>query len=161
MGRAPSLASLLIVLCAVPAKKAKPRRRKFAASRLGTGDVITILGGLDVQARMQNENFPTLIRGAAEPFNPELVALIAQDGAAVDGILEKFRQPAGLVDDTPLCLLAYALERIGDPRAVPVLTAWLEQNLFASLIWATDFVTHTIKVLDGQGGLNTNSYTYL
>src|SRR5205809_3165 len=91
----------------------------------------------------------------------EPAALIAQGRAAVDGILDAFRQPATLADDMPLCLLAYALERIGDPRAVPVLVSWLQQNLFGPFIWATDFVTHTIKVLDGQGGLNTDSYSYL
>src|SRR5437867_266555 len=113
------------------------------------------------QARMSNENLPKLIRGAAELYNPELAALIAQGPAAVDGVLDVFRQPATLVDDMPLCLLAYALERIGDPRAVPVLADWLQQNLFGPFIWATDFVTQTIKVLDGQGGLNTDSYSYL
>src|SRR2546425_708009 len=46
-------------------------------------------------------------------------------------------------------------------RAVPVLVDWLEQNLFGPFIWATDFVTHTIKVLDGQTGINTDSYSYL
>ena len=60
----------------------------------------------------------------------------------------------------PLSLLAYALEQIGDPAAVPVLADWLEQNVFAELLWAPDFVTHAIKVLDGQGGLDTSDFTY-
>jgi len=156
--RAPACSSMRGV---VTAKQARPRRQKFTAARLGSAAIAAVLKDIDTQARMLDENLPTLIRGAAEPYNPELVALIAQGSAAVDGILEEFRRPAGLDDETALSLLAYALERIGDPRAVPVLTDWLEQHLFASLMWATDFVTHTIKVLDGQGGLSTESYTYL
>jgi len=116
---------------------------------------------LDRQARMNNENAPILIRGGAEYFNPELVELIGLGAGAVDRILAEFRRPVKpILDDTPLSLLAYALERIGDPRAAPALADWLEQNVFAELIWAPDFVTHTIKVLDGQGGLNTQTYTY-
>ena len=145
----------------IKTKKAKPRRRTVVASRLAPGDVAAVLRDVGTQARMSNENLPKLIRGAAELYNPELAALIAQGPAAVDGILDAFRQPATLADDMPLCLLAYALERIGDPRAVPVLVSWLQQNLFGPFIWATDFVTHTIKVLDGQGGLDTDSYSYL
>ena len=156
--RAPACA---VITGAIKTKKSKPRRRTIVASRLTPGDVAAILRDVATQARMSNENFPKLIRGAAELYNPELAALIAQGPAAVEGILEAFRQPAALLDDMPLCLLAYALERIGDPRAVPVLVSWLQQNLFGPFIWATDFVTHTIKVLDGQGGLDTDSYSYL
>src|SRR5213594_3812243 len=156
--RAPACAAMT---GANKAKQSKPRRQTIVASRLAPGDVAAVLSDVATQARMSNENFPKLIRGGAEPYNPELAALIAQGPAAVDGVLDAFRQPAALVDDMPLCLLAYALERIGDPRAVPVLADWLQQNLFGPFIWATDFVTHTIKVLDGQGGLNTDSYSYL
>jgi uncharacterized protein YfaP (DUF2135 family) len=114
----------------------------------------------DVQARMNKENFPAMIRGGAEIYNPEIVQLIAAGSSAVPRILDEFRRPTSLLDDTPLSLLAYALEKIGDPSAVPVLTDWLEANLFAELQWATDFVTHTIKVLNKQGGLNTSTYIY-
>ena len=155
--RAPACAAMT---GAIKVKQSKPRRRTIVASRLAPGDVASVLRDVATQARMSNENFPKLIRGAAEPYNPELAALIAQGPAAVEGILEAFRQPAALLDDMPLCLLAYALERIGDPRAVPVLVDWLEQNLFGPFIWSTDFVTHTIKVLNGQSGINTESYAY-
>ena len=114
----------------------------------------------DAQSRMDDENAPILIRGGAEYYNPEVVDLIALGPAALNRILVEFTRPTTILDDTPLSLLAYALEKIGDPAAVPVLTDWLEQNVFAELVWAPDFVTHTIKVLDGQGGLNTLTYTY-
>ncbi len=103
---------------------------------------------------------PWVIRELAEARNPELVRLIDLGPAAVEGVLEAFRQPAELLDDMPLSLLALALERIGDPRAVPVLTEWLVQNFFAEVWWATDFVTHTIKVLDAHGGLDTEHFGY-
>jgi uncharacterized protein YfaP (DUF2135 family) len=138
---------------AVVAKKTKPKRRKLAAARLGPTELVTTLTDVDTQKRMLNENFPYLIRIVAEPYNPELRELIALGPAAVDRLLEQFGKRVTLADDIPLSLFAYALERIGDPRAVPVLAEWLDRNLFASTIWATDFVTHTIKVLDGQGGL--------
>lgn len=115
---------------------------------------------LDAQSRMDDENAPILIRGGAEYYNPEVGDLIALGSPALNRILVEFQRPVTLLDDTPLSLLAYALEKIGDPAAVPVLTDWLEQNVFAELVWAPDFVTHTIKVLDGQGGLNTLTYTY-
>lgn len=126
-----------------------------------TAEIADILHEVESQKRLFNENFPILMRPGADYYYPEVADLIAFGPDAVDSILDSFRQPAEFVDDIPLCLLAYALERIGDPRAVPVLADWLETNMFAELLWATDFVTHTIKVLDGQGDLNTVSFTYL
>ncbi|MFN2384695.1 MAG: DUF2135 domain-containing protein [Thermoanaerobaculia bacterium] len=122
---------------------------------------VETLKRLETQTRMDDENAPILIRGGAEYYNPEVVDLVALGPNAVDRILVEFRRPVTpILDDTPLSLLAYVLEKIGDPRAIPVLADWLEQNVFAELIWAPDFVTHTLKVLDGQAGLNTVSYTY-
>ena len=138
---------------AIVAKKTKPKRRKLTATRLGPAELVAALTDVDTQKRMLNENFPYLIRIVAEPYNPELRELIALGPAAVDQLLEPFGKRVTLLDDIPLSLFAYALERIGDPRAVPVLAEWLDRNLFASTIWSTDFVTHTIKVLDNQGGL--------
>jgi uncharacterized protein YfaP (DUF2135 family) len=115
---------------------------------------------IDAYVRLAHENSPALLRPAAETYDPELTALIAQGPAALDAILPRFAGPAQFLDDTPLLLLAYALEQIGDPRAVPVLADWLERNLFAELVWAPDFVTHAIKVLAGQPGLNTTTFTY-
>ncbi|MGH9364613.1 MAG: CARDB domain-containing protein [Thermoanaerobaculia bacterium] len=112
------------------------------------------------QARMNKENFPAMIRPGAETYNPEIVQLIAAGSSAVGRILDEFRRPTTILDETPLSLLAYALEKINDPSAIPVLTDWLEQNLFAELNWATDFVTHTIKVLGRQSGVNTTTYIY-
>jgi uncharacterized protein YfaP (DUF2135 family) len=155
--RAPSCAKLAGTLVA---REARPKRRRLAADRLAPAGIVAVLADLETQGRMFNENSVFLLRGAAEPYNPELVALIAAGPAAVDGILEAFGGTAGLADDIPLSLLAYALEHIGDRRAIPVLSAWLERNLFASLLWAPDFVTHTIKVLGDLGGLDTESYTY-
>lgn len=142
-------------------KRSKPKRSRFRAARLEPAGLVASLREPAVQTRMADENFPTLIRGAAELYNPEVAALIALGPAALDQILPEFERPAGLADDTPLSLLAYALERIGDPRAVPVLADWLEAHLLTSLPWATDFVTHTIKVLDGHEDLHITSYAYL
>ena len=144
------------------AKRARPRRRRaFSAPRApAPASLVATLKQLDVQARMSNENFPFVIRPAIEAYNPEVVELIAAGPAALDAILPEFAGSAGVVEDTPLTLLAYALERIGDRRAVPVLADWLDRNLFASTIWADEFVTHAIRVLDGQGALNTTTYTY-
>jgi uncharacterized protein YfaP (DUF2135 family) len=141
---------------AVVAKKTKPKRRKLAATRLGPTELVATLTDVDTQRRMNNENFPYLIRAGAEFYNPELRELIALGPAAVDGILAAFDKRVTLADDMPLSLLAYALERIGDPRAVAPLAEWLDRNLLASTIWSTDFVTHTIKVLDNQGGLQSD-----
>lgn len=142
-------------------KKSKPKRLRFRAARLDPAGLVASLRDDATQTRMADENFPALIRGAAEPYNPELVALIALGPSALDQILPEFERPAGPADDTPLSLLAYALERIGDPRAVPVLADWLEAHLFTALPWATDFATHTIKALDGHDDLHTTSYAYL
>lgn len=144
---------------AVVAKKAKPKRRKLAAARLGPAELVATLADVDTQRRMNNENFPYLIRAGAEFYNPELRELIALGPAAVDGILAAFDKRVTLADDMPLSLLAYALERIGDPRASVPLAEWLDRNLLTSTIWSTDFVTHTIKVLDNQGGLE-NDFMY-
>src|SRR5438105_2824267 len=145
----------------VVVKKAKPKKRKFTATRQGPAALISTLADVDTQARMLGENSPYLIRGAAEAYNPEVTELIAEGPDAIDAILAAFQPPAGFLDDIPLSLLAYVLERIGDPRPVPVLADWLDANLFATTLHATDFVTHTIKVLDHQGGLNTTTYIYL
>jgi uncharacterized protein YfaP (DUF2135 family) len=142
-------------------RKTKPKKRQFSATRQSPAALIATLSDVDTQVRMLAENSPSLIRGAAEAYNPEVTELIAEGPGDVDAILERFQPPAGLPDDIPLSLFAYALERIGDPRAVPVLADWLDQNLFATTLWATDFVTHTIKVLAHQPGLNTATYTYL
>ncbi len=142
-------------------KKAKPKRTPLRATRLDGAGLVASLHDDAVAERMADENFPTMIRAAAELYNPELVALIALGPAALDQILPAFETAATLADDTSLSLLAYALERLGDPRAVPVLTDWLEAHLFTALPWSTDFVTHTIKVLDGQTDLHTASYAYL
>ncbi len=142
-------------------KKAAPRKRPFAASRQPAAVALaTTLRSADAQARLANENFPYLIRPAAEALNPEVVALIALGAAAVDPLLAEFDGIAGLPDDIPLALFAYVLERIGDPRALPVLVDWLARNLFASVLVAPDFVTHAIKVLDGQEGLDPVTFTY-
>lgn len=141
--------------------KQKPKMRRFTASRQPQTAALTeTLRSEDGQARMANENSSFLIRLGAEPLNPELAALIALGPAAVEPLLAEFDGIAGLPDDVPLALFAYALERIGDPRAVPVLVAWLERNLFSSVLVAPDFVTHAIKVLDGQAGLDTVAFTY-
>lgn len=142
-------------------KKAKPKRTKLRATRLDAAGLVGTLHDPAVARRMADENLPPLIRAAAEVYNPELVALIALGPAALDQILPEFERAAIFSDDTALSLLAYALERIGDPRAVPVLVDWLESHLFTALPWATDFATHTIKVLDGQSDLHTTSYAYL
>jgi uncharacterized protein YfaP (DUF2135 family) len=132
----------------------------FTTPVSSAGPLIDSLQPVAAQARMNHENSPALIRGGAEVYNPEIGQLIAAGASAVPRILDEFRRPATLLDETPLSLLAYALERIGDPSAVPVLTNWLDANLFAELQWATDFVTHTIKVLNHQNGLNTTDYVY-
>ncbi|MCW5890616.1 MAG: DUF2135 domain-containing protein [bacterium] len=137
----------------VVTRKAKPKRRKLRATRLGPTDLVASLDDVDTQRRMLDENSPTLIRAVAEAYNPELRQLIAMGPGAVDSLLAPFRQRVTLAHDIPLSLYAFALERIGDPRAVPALADWLDVNLFASTIFATDFVTHTIKVLGGFGGL--------
>lgn len=133
-------------------KKAKPKRRKVRALRLGPTQLVASLSDVDTQKRMLDENFPYLIRAVAEPYNPELRELIARK--AVDELLAPFARRVTLADDIPLSLFAYALERIGDPRAVPVLTDWLDANMFASTIWATHFVTHAIRVLADHGDLH-------
>jgi uncharacterized protein YfaP (DUF2135 family) len=124
------------------------------------GPLIEGLQPVAAQARMNHENSPALIRGAAAVYNPEIAQLIAAGASAVPRILDEFRRPVTLLDETPLSLLAYALEKIGDASAVPVLTDWLDANLFAELQWTTDIVTHTIKVLNKQNGLNTTNFIY-
>lgn len=123
-------------------------------------ELIRSITGVDAQLRMANENFPNLLRPAVEAYYPEVVALIAQGPAALDRILAAFAPAADLTDDIPLLLLAYALERIGDPRAVPVLADWLARHVFAELVWAPEFATHALKVLAGQDGLNTTTFIY-
>lgn len=155
---APACSTLSGVLVA---RKAKPKRTKLRATRLDAAGLVGTLHDPAVARRMIDENLPALIRAAAEVYNPELVALIALGPAALDQILPAFERAAIFSDDTALSLLAYALERIGDPRAIPVLLDWLESHLFTALPWASEFVTHTIKVLDGQTDLHTTSYAYL
>lgn len=141
-------------------KKAKPRKRAFSATRAPGAAAMEALRDVETHLRLLNESFPFLLRPAAEAYTPEVSELIALGSAVVPAILDEFRRPAALVDDTPLSLLAYVLERIGDSAAVPVLTAWLDEHLFAELIWAPDFVTHAIKVLIGQGDLDATTYVY-
>lgn len=123
-------------------------------------ELLADLEKVETQERMIDENAPVFLRAAAERLNPEIVELIASGPAAVPSMLEAFTGTADLLDDVPLSLLAYALEQIGDDRAVPVLADWLEANLFSDLLWATDMVTHALKVLSGQGGLNTATFVY-
>ena len=48
--------------------------------------------------------------------------------------------------------------QLGDTRAIPVLATWLDNYMFAgSSGWTSEFVTHTIKVLQRQSGLNTRN----
>jgi len=141
-------------------RKATPRRRRFTATRPERGvELVATLFDADVQLRMVNENFPQLIRPAAEALNPEVSELIALGGAALDAILPELARPASLVDETPVSHLAYALERIGERRATPALAAWLEQNLFGGTLLAPHFVTHALAVLDGQTPLDP-SFVY-
>lgn len=105
--------------------------------------------------------FPFMIRAQADASIPEISRLAGLGPAAVDEMLNEFRRAPALNDDVALTLLAYSLEKSGDRRAVPVLAAWLDENMFTGLRgWTTDFVTHAIKVLQGQSGLNNTSFTY-
>jgi uncharacterized protein YfaP (DUF2135 family) len=126
----------------------------------GADELIRSIEGVEAQVRMANENFPVLLRPAIEAYYPEIVALIAQGPAALDRILAEFAPSADLTNDIPLVLLAYALEKIGDVRAVPVLADWLARHVFAELVWAPEFATHALKVLTGQAGLNTTTFVY-
>jgi len=128
--------------------------------RTRPAEIVASLFPLDSQERMSNENLPLFIRAAAEGANPEVVELIATGPSALPAILAAFQGQAGYLDDVPLSLLAYALEQIGDPAALPVLADWLEANVFSELQWSPDLVTHAIKVLDGQGGLDAVDFTY-
>jgi uncharacterized protein YfaP (DUF2135 family) len=113
------------------------------------------------QKLVDNEPFPFMLRADADTI-PAVNQLIALGPAAVDDMLNEFRKTPSVNDDSYLELLAYVLEKIGDKRAVPVLADWLDQNMFVAFPgWATDFVTHTIKVLQPQPGLNTTTYIYL
>ncbi len=123
-------------------------------------DLMRAIDTVEAQTRLANENFPILIRPAIEALYPEAVALIAQGPAALDRIFAEFAPRADILDDLPLSILAYVLEQIGDERAIPVLADWLERHLFAEMVWAPDFVTHALKVLDGQDGLDTFTYVY-
>ena len=69
------------------------------------------------------------------------------------------RKPLGGLVDHPLRQVG-GQHHFGDPRAVPVLADWLQRNLFGLLVWSPEFVTHTIKVLSGQSGLDTLTFTY-
>ena len=114
------------------------------------------------QKKLDTLPFPFMMRAEADAKVPELAQLVAQGTPAVEAILEEFRKPPGVNDDIKLSLLAYALEKLGNKQAVPVLAAWLDQNMLSGTSsWPTDFVTHTLKVLQGQSGLNTSTFTYL
>lgn len=144
-------------------KKTTPKKQAFTATRLSEAALALVdtLGTDAVAARMQRENFPYLIHPAAEAYNPELADLVALGPDGVAAAAAEFRQAADLADETRLSLLAVALERLGDPRAVPVLRDWLQENLFtAALLWAPHLVTHAMKVLAGQDGVDDESFTY-
>jgi len=144
-------------------RKFSPRKQAFSAIRLSPAALALIetLGSDAVRARMRDENFPFLIHPAAEAYNPELLDLVALGPDAVPALIAQFRQAADLADETRLSLLAVALERLGDASAVPALADWLEQNLFtASLTWAPHLVTHALKTLDGQEGLDGSRFEY-
>ena len=131
----------------------------------GTGSSASAITALKSDATLKKidfQPFPANIRAKADAKVPELAQLVALGSSAVEDILNEFRRPPGLTDDVELSLLAYALEKIGDTRAIPVLATWLDNYMFAgSGGWTSEFVTHTIKVLQRQSGLNTRNYTYL
>jgi len=113
------------------------------------------------QQAIDFQPFPFMIRATAATL-PAVTQLIAAGPAGVEDILKEFRRTPTSNDDVLLSLLAYALEKIGDKRAISVLADWLDANLFVELPgWPTDFVTHTIKVLQPQSGINTTTFTYL
>jgi uncharacterized protein YfaP (DUF2135 family) len=121
---------------------------------------ITQLKTPQTQQAIDFQPFPFMIRATADTL-PAVQQLIALGPAALEDIFNEFRRTPTVNDDVLLSLLAYVLEKIGDKRAVPVLADWLDANLFAGLPgWPTDFVTHTIKVLQPQTGLSP-TYTYL
>jgi uncharacterized protein YfaP (DUF2135 family) len=123
-------------------------------------EIAQILQETEAQERLYNENFPTLMRPAMEAYYPEVLELIVLGMDAVAPLLAEFQKPVNFLDDIPLSIYAYVLEQIGDPSAIPVLADWLEANLFSEVFWATEFVTHTLKILDGQSGLNTETFVY-
>ncbi len=114
----------------------------------------------DALVQLIDENSPFLYRPAIREYYPEVDQLIAMGGPAIPDILQPFQREPSFVDDTPLLALAYTIEQIGDPSAVPALTDWLETNMFGPLDWSREFVTHTIKVLDGQQGRNEELFIY-
>jgi hypothetical protein len=125
-------------------------------------NAINEIGSEVTQETMDRQSLPLPMRTSAMLEIPELNELVNLGSSAVDPILDEFRQSPTYNDDVQISLFAYALELIGDPKAVPVLADWLEQNMFIhSVGWPTDFVTHTIKSLSGQENLNTESCTYL
>jgi len=144
----------------VRAAKTRPRAQRFVATRLSprARALVAALGAPAVVARMRHENFPYLIRPAAEAYNPELQELVALGADAVPATLIALRQTAGVTDETRLALLAVALERLGDPGAVPALRDWLAANLFsASLTWAPHLATHALKRLAGQSDVRDDA----
>ena len=131
----------------------------------GTGVAAAAIAGIkseDTQKKVDIQPFPIMIRAAADANSAEFRQLVALGPAAFEDILAEFRKTPSVTDDAHLSLLAYALEKIGDKRAIPVLADWLDQNMFVGFPgWPTDFVAHTIKVLQPQSGLNTSTFTYL
>ncbi|MCA9447426.1 MAG: DUF2135 domain-containing protein, partial [Candidatus Omnitrophica bacterium] len=123
-------------------------------------EIVGTLKDVTVQQRLENENFPLLMRSAIREYYPEVDELISFGSPALDSILQQFQVPPEYLDDIPLLILAYALEEIGDQSAAPVLADWLEANMFAELDWSRDFVTHTLKVLTGQTDLNIETFQY-
>lgn len=122
---------------------------------------IAALKSAATQRTIDSQSFPFMIRAQAEARVPELAQLVAAGSAAVEPILAEFRAAPTLTSDVPLSLMAMALEKLGDSRAIPVLAAWLDQNIyFGSTGWTTDFVTHTLKVLQSQSGINTSTFVY-
>ncbi len=106
--------------------------------------------------------FPFMVRAEVDANVPEVAQLVALGTPALETILNEFRKAPGVNDDVKLSLLAYALEKLGNKQAVPVLATWLDDNMLGGTSsWPTDFVTHTIKVLQGQSGLNTSTFSYL
>ncbi len=114
------------------------------------------------QKKLDALPFPFMVRAEADATVPELAQLVALGAPALETILDEFRKAPGVNDDIKLSLLAYALEKLGNKQALPVLATWLDENMLGGVSpWPTDFVTHTIKVLQGQSGLNTATFTYL
>lgn len=136
-------------------------RKNLKAIPTRVNAIINLINQVPFQSKLKLRNTNSLLRQGAPIVFPELSELIQMGSDIVPLILDSFKQPPALYDDIPLSGLAYVLEMIGDTRAIPVLADWLESSMSSDVLHAPDFVTHTLKVLDGQSGLNTSGYHYL